>query len=252
MNLQVDNISIEIGKKKIVHDISLLVNSQQFVGILGPNGCGKSTLLKSIYKVLQPNSGLVKLGDMDVLKEKSKKIAKHLGVVGQFNEISFDFTVEQMVMMGRTPHKKLLDSEAKVDYEIVERALAKVNLLSYKDRNFLTLSGGEKQRVILARVLAQEPNFLILDEPTNHLDVKYQLEIIKTVKEINIGTLAALHDLTLAGAYCDYLYLLKKGSIVTYGRPQDVLTKENIEFVFDVKCEIYKNPVTGHIGIAYL
>lgn len=252
MNLQVENISIEIGKKQIVDDISLRVNSRQFVGILGPNGCGKSTLLKSIYKVLSPNKGYVKLGDMDVLKEKSKKIARHLGVVGQFNELSFDFTVEQMVMMGRTPHKKLLDSEAKKDYEIVEQALNRVNLLSYKDRSFLTLSGGEKQRVILARVLAQEPDFLILDEPTNHLDVKYQLEIIKTVKEIHIGTLAALHDLTLAGSYCDYLYLLKNGRVVTYGKPEEVLTKENIEYVFDVKCEMYKNPVTGHIGIAYL
>ncbi|KAB2330318.1 ABC transporter ATP-binding protein [Bacillus mesophilum] len=252
MNLQVENISIEIGKKQIVDDISLRVNSQQFVGILGPNGCGKSTLLKSIYKVLSPNKGYVKLGEMDVLKEKSKKIAKHLGVVGQFNEISFDFTVEQMVMMGRTPHKKLLDSEAKKDHEMVEQALKTVNLLAYKNRSFLTLSGGEKQRVILARVLAQEPKFLILDEPTNHLDVKYQIEIIKMVKQINIGTLAALHDLTLAGSYCDYLYLLKNGSVVTYGKPEEVLTKENIEFVFDVNCEIYQNPVTGHIGIAYL
>lgn len=252
LNLQVENISIEIGKKQIVDDISLRVNSEQFVGILGPNGCGKSTLLKSIYKVLSPNKGYVKLGEMDVLKEKSKKIAKHIGVVGQFNEISFDFTVEQMVMMGRTPHKKLLDSEAKKDHEMVEQALKTVNLLAYKNRSFLTLSGGEKQRVILARVLAQEPKFLILDEPTNHLDVKYQIEIIKMVKQINIGTLAALHDLTLAGSYCDYLYLLKNGSVVTYGKPEEVLTKENIEFVFDVKCEIYQNPVTGHIGIAYL
>lgn len=252
MNLQVDNISVEIGKKQIVQDISLLVKNQQFVGILGPNGCGKSTLLKGIYKVISPKSGLVKLGDMDLLTEKSKKVARHLGVVGQFNEISFDFTVEQMVLMGRTPHKKLLDSEVKKDYQIIERALAKVNLLSYRNRSFLTLSGGEKQRVILARVLAQEPDFLILDEPTNHLDVKYQLEIIKTVKQIKIGTLAALHDLTLAGAYCDYLYLLKNGSIITSGKPKEVLTKENIEYVFDVKCEIYNNPITGNIGIAYL
>ncbi len=252
MNLQVDNISIEIGKKQIVRDISLLVNDHQFVGILGPNGCGKSTFLKSIYKVISPKSGFVRLGDMDVLIEKSRKVARHLGVVGQFNEISFDFTVEQMVMMGRTPHKKLLESEAKKDYQIVEDALAKVNLLSYKDRSFLTLSGGEKQRVILARVMAQEPKFLILDEPTNHLDVRYQLEIIKIVKQIKIGTLAALHDLTLAGAYCDYLYLLKNGSIVTSGKPKHVLTKKNIEFVFDVECEIYNNPVTGNIGIAYL
>lgn len=116
----------------------------------------------------------------------------------------------------------------------------------------MSLSGGEKQRVVLARVLAQQPQFLILDEPTNHLDIKYQLQILNIVRGLGIGILAALHDLELAAAYCDYLYVVKKGQIVVHGKPADILTREMIGEVFDVDCEIYTNPITGGLGIAYL
>jgi iron complex transport system ATP-binding protein len=252
MALQAENISVSFSKTDIVRDISLKVDSHQFVGLIGPNGCGKSTLLKSIYKVIKPKQGQVSLYDTDILKSSPKVVSRQLGVVGQFNELSFDFTVRQMVMMGRTPHKKLLDSDNQEDYSIVEQALRKVDLTHYADRSYLSLSGGEKQRVVLARVLAQQPRFLILDEPTNHLDIKYQLQILDIVKSLHIGTLAALHDLTLAAKYCDYLYMVKQGQIFASGAPQEVLTREMIGRVFDVDCEIYTNPVTGGLGIAYL
>ncbi|WP_032122427.1 ABC transporter ATP-binding protein [Clostridium amazonitimonense] len=252
MNLKVDNIDVVLSGTNIVKDISLYVESGQFVGIIGPNGCGKSTLLKSIYKVIKPKQGSIFLDGEDVLKSSPKSISKRMSVVGQFNDLSFDFTVHEMVMMGRTPHKHLMESHNKEDYKIVDAALEKVDLLSYSDRSYLTLSGGEKQRVILARAIAQEPKFLVLDEPTNHLDIKYQLQILSIVKSLKVGTLAALHDLPLAATYCDILYVVKNGEIVTYGKPDEILTKELVKKVFEIDCEIYVNPVTGGLAMAYI
>lgn len=252
MELNVRHLSVSFSDTRIVQDVSVRVRSKQFVGLLGPNGCGKSSLLKSIYKVIKPQQGEVFLSDMNLLKTSPKTVAKQLGVVGQFNELSFDFTVREMVMMGRTPHKGMLESDSRQDYRLVDEAMSRVNLQSYADRSYNSLSGGEKQRVILARVLAQQPQFMILDEPTNHLDIKYQLEILSLVKQLDIGILAALHDLTLAAHYCDYLYMMKKGQIVADGKPEEVLTKQLVGEVFDVDCEIYRNPVTGGLGIAYL
>jgi iron complex transport system ATP-binding protein len=246
MELRADNISVTFSGTDIVKDISIRVKEKQFVGLIGPNGCGKSTLLKSIYKVIKPHEGNVFLNDLNVLKANPKTVSRIMGVVGQFNEMSFDFTVRDMVLMGRTPHKGLMESDSAKDYELVKDALEKEN------RSYLSLSGGEKQRVILARAIAQQPQMLILDEPTNHLDIKYQLQILSIVKRMNIGTLAALHDLELAAEYCDYLYVIKKGKVAASGTPSEMLTKKLISDVYDVDCEIYKNPITGGLSIAYL
>lgn len=252
MNLTAEHLSITLAGTDIVKDISLSVENGQFVGLIGPNGCGKSTLLKSIYKVIKPQKGLVFLGEKDVLKSSARVISKEMGVVGQFNELSFDFTVHEMVMMGRTPHKHLMESDSLKDYDIVADALERVHLSAYADRSYLTLSGGEKQRVILARAIAQQPEFLILDEPTNHLDIKYQLQILSVVKSLNIGVLAALHDLSMASVYCDILYVIKQGEVLASGRPKDILTNELIRQVYDINCEVYSNPITGDLAIAYL
>ncbi|WP_313583557.1 ABC transporter ATP-binding protein [Lacrimispora sp.] len=252
MNLKVDHVSVTLSGADIVKDISMKVDDKQFVGIIGPNGCGKSTLLKSIYKVIKPQKGIVFLGDKDVLKSSARSISKDMGVVGQFNDLSFDFTVREMVMMGRSPHKHFMESDNMEDYKIAADALERVNLEKYADRSYLTLSGGEKQRVILARAIAQEPKFLILDEPTNHLDIKYQLQILSVVKSLNIGVLAALHDLSMASVYCDILYVVKDGQIIASGNPKAVLTKYLIRQVFEIDCEVYPNPITGDLAIAYL
>lgn len=251
MELVAKDIDIKIGKKEIVKEISILVKNQQFVGLIGPNGCGKSTLLKSIYKSLIPQKGTVFLDDLDVLKTSEKKVSQRLGVVGQFNEMNFDLTVQQMVMLGRTPHKKLLESDKQEDYAIVEEALARTNLLDYKERSFLSLSGGEKQRVILARTIAQQPKFMILDEPTNHLDIRYQIEILTCVKGLNIGVLAALHDLEMAAHYCDYLYAIKDGEVYGHGSPEKLLTPDTVESLYQIRCQTYTNPVTNRLGFAY-
>lgn len=242
MELVAKDIDIKIGKKEIVKEISILVKNQQFVGLIGPNGCGKSTLLKSIYKSLIPQKGTVFLDDLDILRTSEKKVSQRLGVVGQFNEMNFDLTVQQMVMLGRTPHKKLLESDKQEDYAIVEEALARTNLLDYKERSFLSLSGGEKQRVILARTIAQQPKFMILDEPTNHLDIRYQIEILTCVKGLNIGVLAALHDLEMAAHYCDYLYAIKDGEVYGHGSPEKLLTPDTVESLYQIRCQTYTNP----------
>lgn len=252
MHLHVNRLSVSLSGTDIVQEVTLRVGAGQFVGLIGPNGCGKSTLLKSIYKVIKPRQGSVMLSELDVLRASPKAVAQKLGVVGQFNDLSFDFTVQEMVAMGRTPHKGLLEADNRQDSLIVEEALRRVNLEHYAQRSYNSLSGGEKQRVILARVMAQQPEFLILDEPTNHLDIKYQLQILTIVRNLGIGVLAALHDLVLSAKYCDYLYVMKKGQVVASGIPEEILTKALIGDVFGVACETYINPVTGELGIAYL
>ncbi|MTK06150.1 MAG: ABC transporter ATP-binding protein [Hungatella sp.] len=252
MDLQANNMIVTLSNTDIVKDISIKVQDKQFVGLIGPNGCGKSTLLKSIYKVIKPRQGSIYLGDLDVVKSDPKSVSRIMGVVGQFNDLSFDFTVQEMVLMGRTPHKKFMEGDSEEDYKIVRAALEQVSLSGYENRSYLTLSGGEKQRVILARALAQQPSFLVMDEPTNHLDIKYQLQILSIVKRMNVGTLAALHDLELAAEYCDYLYVMKQGKVISHGTPMEVLTRQLIGEVYDVECEIYTNPITGELSIAYL
>jgi len=251
MQLNVQKLSVSLDKKEIVKDVSLLVENKQFVGIIGANGCGKSTLLKSIYKSLKPKAGSVFLDDLDLLNTSPKKVAQKMSVVGQFNELNFDLTVFQMVMLGRTPHKKLLDSDTKEDMDIVYRALNQTNLIEYTDRSYLTLSGGEKQRVILARAIAQQPAFLVLDEPTNHLDIRYQLEVLSCVKKLNIGILAALHDLQMAAEYCDYIYAMKKGEIIAHGKPKDLFTEELVTTLYDVNCRIFENPISNNLSFLY-
>ncbi|OZI10329.1 ABC transporter [Bacillaceae bacterium SAS-127] len=251
MKLYAENISFMVDHTKIIEDISLQVNEGQFVGILGPNGCGKSTLLKSIYKVNRPHTGTVMLGDLNVLEITPKKLATHMGVVGQFNTTAFDFTVYEMVAMGRTPHKKFMENDNAHDRTLIHAALEKVNLLHKQEQMFALLSGGEQQRVVLARALVQDPKFLVLDEPTNHLDIKYQIQILSVVKALKVGTLAALHNLSIAAMYCDYLYVLNNGRLYAQGKPKDILTTTLIKEVYGVDCYISTNPVTNQLTISY-
>ncbi|XBG72808.1 ABC transporter ATP-binding protein [Enterococcus cecorum] len=251
MKLTIEHLNLSIKQRTLLEDISLKTKDSQFVGLIGANGSGKSTLLKTIYKTLKPDSGEIYLDELNILHSSEKKVAQNLSVVSQFNELSFDLTVKQMVMLGRTPHKRLLEQENKQDLQIVEHALKTTNLLDYQDRSFLSLSGGEKQRVILARAIAQDPQFMILDEPCNHLDIRYQLEIMEIVKNLDIGILVALHSLEDARRYCDELYVLKHGNIIAHGKPKEILTETLIEEVYGVKCKIYQNPITQQLGFYY-
>lgn len=251
MDLSTSGVTLSIGGRKIIHDISLQVRDGTVVGLLGPNGSGKSTFLKCVYKALAADRGSVFLGEMDLLAASHKTAAQNLAVVSQFQELSFDFSVRQMVLMGRSPFKRLLESDSPEDIKIADDALKLVGLEGFEDRSYGTLSGGEKQRVVLARAIAQTPSFLVLDEPTNHLDIKYQLKIMSTVRSLKIGVLAALHDLTIAAVFCDYIYLLKGGGVVASGAPEEVLTRDTIRDVYEIECSVTKDSVNGRLSFSY-
>ncbi|MGJ0848051.1 ABC transporter ATP-binding protein [Tissierella praeacuta] len=251
MDLTVKDLNVNLNKKEIIKNVSLKISDNSFVALLGPNGSGKSTLLRSIYRVLKPSGGTI-LFDGKVSKEISnKKLAKKMSVLSQMNNLNFDFTVKEIVMMGRSPHLNILETEKIKDYEIASLSLENVGMKDYENRSYTSLSGGEKQRIMLARAIAQEPKLLILDEPTNHLDIRFQLQILSIVKKLGINVLAALHDLTLASQFCDYIYILKDGEIDSQGKPDEVLTKETIRRVYDIECEIVQAPNSKSILISY-
>lgn len=251
MELKIEDLRVNIGYSEIVKGVSINVSEHRFVGLLGPNGSGKSTLLKAVYRVLKPSGGVVLMNGKDVSRIPEKDRARDMAVVSQFNQVSFEFTVQDIVMMGRTPHKKRLERETAEDYRIVSEALKQVGMEEYSKRKFSTLSGGEKQRIILARALAQAPQILILDEPTNHLDIKYQLQVLSIVKNLDICVLAALHDLSLASMFCDEIYMLKGGSIMGKGKPEEVITSEMIQDIYGVTASVVTDPETGQLSIHY-
>jgi len=251
MSIRTEDLNISVPKKRIVEGASIHVDDGEFVGLLGPNGSGKSTLLKTIYRTMKRESGDIWLDDKPLDSITLKDSALMLSVVTQHNYYNFDFKVEEVVSMGRTPHKKPMEMDNAEDRKIVHDCLEKVNMLDFKDRNFSSLSGGEQQRIILARALAQSTPCLILDEPTNHLDIKYQLEVLDIVKSLGCTTLCALHDLNLAAQYCDRIYILDHGHVVREGTPQEVITEEMIMEIYGTKASVDIHPKTGMMNIVY-
>lgn len=250
MNIQTDNIQVSFGSKTILQDISLAIQDKEFVGIIGPNGSGKSTFLKCLYRVLQPNGGKIFFDGTELSSLSHRDTALKMAVVAQHSTVNFDFSVLEMVLMGRSPYKGLLDRDQLDDYEIARHALAQVGLSDFESRNFNTLSGGEQQRVILARALAQRTECLVLDEPTNHLDIKYQLELMTIVKRLDATVVSAIHDLNLAAIYCDRIIALKDGHIVCSGTPQDVLSSDTIHHIYGVSAMVQTLP-DGRLNIIY-
>ena len=238
MQLEVRNLSVAIHRKPIVFDVSLTVGDGEFVGMLGPNGCGKSTTLRAIYRLNRKYSGQILWDSQDERTIAQKEFARRVAVVSQFNDIAFDFTVREVVLMGRAPHMGMLARETDSDQEIVAQSLDMVDMAHFADRSFASLSGGEKQRVILARALAQKPEFLILDEPTNHLDIKHQLQTLAIARDLGVSCLAALHDLAMASRFVDRVCLMKAGSVVATGPVEDVVTSERIHEVYDVEARV--------------
>lgn len=251
MELKTLDVEAYLGGSHILKGLSINANKKEFVGIIGPNGSGKSTLLKCIYRTLQPSAGVIFLGNKDIKDFSMKESAKKMAVVSQHNNYNFDFTVSDMVLMGRAPHKKFMDKDNAEDYSIMEESLEKVGMKDYAKRSFSSLSGGEQQRIILARALAQKTECLILDEPTNHLDIKYQLQFMSTVKKLGVTVISAIHDLNIAALYCDKIYAMKSGKIVKFGTPKEVLTKELIKSLYEVDTKVTEDEETGVLNIMY-
>ena len=249
MKLEVRDLRAAPGGQEILHGIDLEAHSGQMVGLIGPNGSGKSTLLRCICRALQPTGGAVLLDGAGLEQMSLRQSAQKMAVVAQHNAYAFDFTVEELVLLGRTPHKRPLERDTPADQSIAAQALAQVGLAGFGPRSYATLSGGEQQRVILARALAQQTPCLLLDEPTNHLDIKYQLDMLDLVRGLGRTVLAALHDLNLAAAYCDWLYALQDGRLVGSGAPQDLLTPAFIRRVYGVDAQVQQ--LDGQLVVLY-
>ena len=241
MNVKAEDIKLSYGAEAILKGVSMEAGNREFVGLIGPNGSGKSTLLKCVYRVLSPDKGAVFLDGKPLKDMNYKTSARSLGVVAQHNYYNFDFSVREVVLMGRSPHKKALERDNAEDYAIVAEALKTVGMAEFADRSFSTLSGGEQQRVILARALAQQTPCLSLDEPTNHLDITHQLQLLKIVKQLDVTVISAIHDLNIAAMFCDRLYVLKNGEIVAEGTPREVLTRELIREIYEVESDIVED-----------
>lgn len=245
IKLEVEQLSYKYNDLQVLKEISFAINEGEFIGLIGPNGSGKSTLLKNINNILRPNEGSVYLDNLDLREFNKKELAKKLAVVPQDTNVSFNFSVEEIVLMGRAPYIGRLQGERAKDYRIAKEAMKVTNTLKLADRSIKELSGGERQRVILARSLAQQPEVLLLDEPTSNLDINYQLEIMDLLKSLNrkeeLTILIILHDLNLAAQYCDRLVLLKDGEIYDFGTTEEIITTENIEKVYGSKVIVKKH-----------
>ena len=241
------DITVGYGEHTVLKSVSLAIEQGGFLGILGPNGCGKTTFLRSLSKVLKPEDGVVYIDGKAISSYDAKTFAKTVGCVSQETETGFEFSVRDIVLMGRHPHIGRLAPLTAEDYAIADEAMRFTNTLQFKDRLVTELSGGERQRVLIAKTLAQHPKILLLDEPTNHLDVCHQIEILQLIRSLTpkITVIGVLHDLNLASYFCDRIVLMEKGQILSVGTPAEVLTPERVYDVFSVRMIVSPHPVTG-------
>lgn len=234
----VHQLSFSYGKQEVLKKIQIEVEKGKFVSIIGPNGSGKTTLLKNICKLLTPDAGQVTLSNQHIKKIGIKDLAKKMAVVHQGAHSAFDFNVGEVVLMGRYPHLAKFQSESAEDMMIAENAMRQTETIQLKDKTLYSISGGERQRVMIARALAQEPDLLLLDEPISHLDIKHQIEIMKLCRHLNstkgLTVLATLHDINLASRFSDYIVMMKKGEVYMMGHPQVVINPETIKAVYDI------------------
>jgi iron complex transport system ATP-binding protein len=248
--LEVDKLTVAYGDRRVLENVSLTIAPGEFVGLVGPNASGKSTLLRAATRVLRPVSGRVLLDGRDVWREMSLgEMARSVAVVPQDFPVDFPFTVRETVLMGRTPFVGRLRGEQPADLARVRQAMESTETLALSDRLIGELAGGERQRVVLAKALAQDPRLLLLDEPTSHLDLSHQVDILDLLLGLNRGggltVVIVLHDLNLAAMYCDRLFLLGGGRLAAEGSPTDVLTPANLRVVYGSRVLVGRHPVYG-------
>ena len=250
--LSVEDVTLSAGARRLVRGVSLTARPGETIGLVGPNGSGKSTLLRAVYRVLRPDSGRVRVDGADAWSLPVRRLARTVAAVVQDTGADFDLAVREVVAMGRTPHKRLLDGDTAEDAALIGDALTAVGARHLADRPFDRLSGGERQRVLIARALAQRPALLVLDEPTNHLDIRHQLDILGALRRLPATVLLALHDLNLAAYYCDRLHVLCDGEVVASGTPAEVLTPGLLAEVYGVAADVGVHPGTGAPHVTFL
>ena len=244
--INIEKLNYSYGKKEVLKELSLDIDENKLTGIIGPNGCGKSTLAKNIIKYINGKFESFKIMDTDIRELTHKKIAQLVSYIPQKSIIIPNISVFDYVLLGRFPLlKNSWDNYSEQDYEIVEKNINLLNIRELKDRNIETLSGGELQKALLARALAQEAKILLLDEPTSALDLNNAVEFMKILKNIsikkNISVIIIIHDLNLASLFCDSLIILKDGRFIEKGSPKEVINEENIKSVYNLDCKVCYN-----------
>ncbi len=254
--LEIKKATCYYGQTKILEDISLEVEAGGFVGVLGPNASGKTSLIRSSSGLLKPSSGKIILDGQDLYSMSRKEIAKRIAVVPQNSYFDPSFTVLEAILMGRTPHLDWLESEDEEDMQIAVESMNVVNIGPLSERRLGELSGGERQKVLIARALTQQPQVLLLDEPTTHLDISSKIDAIGLIKRLcikeRLAVIAVFHDLNLAARYCDSAILLREGRTIASGPIERVMRSETVKKTFGVNVEIRRHPRTGSIFVVPL
>ena len=242
------DIKAGYGEKNILQAVNLHIPENKISVILGSNGSGKSTMLKTFCRLLAPTAGVITLGDKPLSQIKSKDIAKSIGLLPQTSIAPEGIKVAELVSRGRYPHRKFMEPLSKEDYAAIEDAMKAMKITDLADYSIDELSGGQRQRVFIALALAQETDILFLDEPTTYLDIAYQIEILDLLKELNRkkGTtiVMVLHDINLSCKYADYLFAMKKGTLIKEGTPSEIITKETIKEIYGIDSVIISDPLT--------
>ena len=244
--INIEKLNYSYGRKEVLKELSLDIDENKLTGIIGPNGCGKSTLAKNIIKYINGKFESFKIMDTDIRELTHKKIAQLISYIPQKSIIIPNISVFDYVLLGRFPLlKNSWDNYSEQDYEIVKKNINLLNIRELKDRNIETLSGGELQKALLARALAQEAKILLLDEPTSALDLNNAVEFMKILKNIsikkNISVIIIIHDLNLASLFCDSLIILKDGRFIEKGSPKEVINEKNIKSVYNLECKVCYN-----------
>ena len=250
MRVETLNLSCGYDSKFVLKDINFKIEKNELIGVIGPNGSGKTTLIRAMTKILKLQEGNVFFDGIDINKLGFRELAKKVAVVSQSYAPDFDMPVEDFVLLGRIPYRRAFQFlETETDLKIAEQSMQLTDTLHFKERLLNELSAGERQLVFIARALAQEPELLLLDEPTSHLDIAHQVKILGLIRKLNrqnqITVIIILHDLNLAGEYCDRLMLMNTGCIYKLGSPQEVLTYQNIEEVYKTVVVVEKNPISS-------
>ena len=244
--INIEKLNYSYGKKEVLKELSLNIDENKLTGIIGPNGCGKSTLVKNIIKYINGKFESFKIMDTDIRELSHKKIAQLISYIPQKSTIISNISVFDYVLLGRFPLlKNSWDNYSEKDYEIVENNINLLNIKELRDRNVETLSGGELQKALLARALAQEAKILLLDEPTSALDLNNAVEFMKILKNISIkkeiSVIIIIHDLNLASLFCDSLIILKDGKFIEKGSPKEVINEKNIKSIYNLDCKVCYN-----------
>ncbi len=247
--IEVNDLGFSYGPSAVLKNVTFLVEAGEFLGILGPNGSGKTTLLRCMTGTLKPSCGEVFLDGRRLFSMKRREVAKMVAVLPQEPATDFGFTVQEFVSMGRLPHLERFEKEGPCDQKKTKWAMEVTNTYNLRGRLITSLSGGEVQRVFLAKALAQDPRILFLDEPIAHMDMNYQVEMLDTVRSLNqecgLTVVAIMHEANLAAAYCDSLLLLSEGTVFDKGPIERVFTVENIEKLYGLDVIMLRHPVSG-------